>query len=155
MAEFNASFNSSCTLVWGSGRKTFRLDLGAIEELQTKTDCGPAELFLRLRTGAWRVNEPREIIRLGLIGGGMSPIDAFREVERYCFAARPLNEALPVAELILAAALAGVADDPPGKPEAAGEETGASPAATGSGASRTSTLPESASSASAPTPSDA
>jgi hypothetical protein len=59
-------------------------------------------------------------------------------VKRYSFPERPMLESLPVAKLILGAALSGVGDDPPGKSEAA-ETTGASPAATESGAFPTST----------------
>ena len=133
--------NGQITCVWGSGPQAFRLTLAGIEELQDKCDCGPFELFTRLNTGTWRVHDAREIIRLGLIGAGMDPIRAFNEVKRYSFPERPLLESLPAARLILGAALSGVEDDQPGKPEAA-EAASASPAATENGAFPISTASE-------------
>jgi hypothetical protein len=130
--------NGLVNCAWGSGEQAFRLTLAGIEELQDTCDCGPFELFTRLQMGTWRVGDAPAIIRLGLIGAGMDPIRAHNEVKRYSFPERPMLESLPVAKLILGAALSGVGDDPPGKSEAA-ETTGASPAATESGAFPTST----------------
>jgi hypothetical protein len=133
--------NGQITCVWGSGPQTFRLTLAGIEELQEKCGCGPFELFTRLNAGGWFAADAPEIIRLGLIGAGMDPIRAYNEVRRYSFPERPLLESLPAARLILGAALSGVEDDQPGKPEAA-EAASASPVAAENGASPTSTASE-------------
>lgn len=68
--------------------------------------------------GKANARDIRETIRLGLIGGGagdvageavkVSPLDAARIVEAYCYPARPLSEALGVAWAILRAAIEGV-----------------------------------------------
>lgn len=55
---------------FGDGVYAFALDFGQIEELQEKTDCGPFELYKRLLSGAWRIKDVTETIRLGLLGGG-------------------------------------------------------------------------------------
>lgn len=60
--------------------------------------------------GGGRANakDIRETIRLGLIGGGISPIDAKQLVDDYCFPVRPMTESLGVAWAILRAAIEGV-----------------------------------------------
>jgi len=108
------SGSGAVDIVWADGEHRFRLPIGLLRELQDKTDAGPAQVFERLRLGTWRVDEIRETIRLGLIGGGMAPLDALTLVVRYVDA-RPLLESVNVAFAILAAALIGVPDDQPGK----------------------------------------
>ena len=56
---------------FGDGEKTFALPFPLIEELQRKTGIGA--LFHRVRTLAFDAADLSEIIRLGLIGGGMKP----------------------------------------------------------------------------------
>lgn len=60
--------------------------------------------------GGGRANakDIREAIRLGLIGGGLTPIDAKQLVDDYCFPVRPIAEGLGVAWAILRAAIEGV-----------------------------------------------
>lgn len=104
------------TLAWGDGEHDFLLPIGQLRELQDKTDAGPQEVFTRLSTGRWRVDDVREPIRLGLIGGGMKPSDAMVLTKRYVDD-RPLLENLKVAQAILMISLVG--DEPDeGKVEA-------------------------------------
>lgn len=114
------SADGSIDLDWADGHHRFRLALGQLRELQEKingprvalgaTPIGPFTLLqLAVARDLWP-QEVREIVRLGLIGGGMKPIDALALVIRYVDE-RPLLESLPPAALILRAALVGVPDD--------------------------------------------
>ena len=89
---------------------------------------------LTLSSDAWP-NDVREILRLGLIGGGMKPFEALAMVKRYV-EERPLLESMLVAAAVMQAALAGVPDDPVGKPQAetAPQTVSSSPQSTASAA---------------------
>jgi hypothetical protein len=89
----------------------------------------------RLETGAWYFNDVRETIRLGLIGGGMTPQKAMAAVNRHVVP--PFATNVLVAYCVVQAAIFGVPkddpvggapgdeDDPPKKAEPAGaKETG-------------------------------
>lgn len=98
---------------YGDGEHTFRLAIGQLRELQDKTGVGPATLLDRITTRSWRVDDIRETIRLGLIGGGMDPLDALGVVRRYVDE-RPIAESVDPAFRVLMAALVGPEDDKPG-----------------------------------------
>ncbi|MEO4000312.1 gene transfer agent family protein [Mesorhizobium sp. CAU 1732] len=66
--------------------------------------------------GDWRVDDVREPIRLGLIGGGITPTDAWVAVSRYVDT-RPLTEHISLAAAILLKALSEDKDDAVGKTE--------------------------------------
>lgn len=103
------------TTFWADGEHTFRLAIRQMRELQEKTGVGPYKVLERLRDHDWRVDEIREVIRLGLIGGGMSPADAYRLVVRYVDEYEtPLLEHIPVAMNVLMAPMLGT-PEPPGK----------------------------------------
>ena len=69
-----------------------------------------ADEFIPVFMGGGKANAKDiiETVRLGLIGGGMSPIDAKQLVNDYCFPVRPMTECLGVAWVILRAAIEGV-----------------------------------------------
>ncbi|GGA63879.1 gene transfer agent family protein [Pelagibacterium lentulum] len=76
--------------------------------------------LLRRMGGDWRVDDLRETIRLGLIGGGATPTDAdvlmlryFDQTDRY-----PLHGQVPLAAKIIIHAIAADPDDPVGKSQA-------------------------------------
>lgn len=73
--------------------------------------------LLRGIGGDWRFDDIRETIRLGLIGGGMTPTDAFVTVARYVDQTdkHPPVDNIGIAAGILFHALAGPQDDPVGK----------------------------------------
>ncbi|MCA2372202.1 gene transfer agent family protein [Agrobacterium genomosp. 3 str. CIP 111-78] len=73
--------------------------------------------------GDWRVEDVRETIRLGLIGAGMTPTDAFIAVSRYVDQTEkyPLIDNVGIAAGILHHALTAPAGENPGKAKA--EET--------------------------------
>lgn len=109
---------------WADGTYKFRLGLGEIRQLQEKTGLGPLALFHRIQTDQWLVDDLRETLRLGLIGGGMRDLKALALV-RDNFDNRPKIDAKEPALRILGAFLIGVPDDPVGKTQAAEETAGA------------------------------
>lgn len=126
------SRNGDITLRWGDGEHLFRLGIGELRELQEKVSrprvavggdaIGPAYLALLLNSGRWMVDDVRETLRIGLIGGGMKPAEASACVARYVDG-RPLEESVIPAYLVLTAALVGAPDEPVGKPDPAEAET--------------------------------
>lgn len=112
------SRSAKISFAWADGDYTFRLAIAQLEELQEKTDCGPLFLLNRINSAEWRVQDLRETIRLGLIGGGMAPTDALKLVKRYVDD-RPLIESIKPASAILTAAIIGARDgEKPGKAKA-------------------------------------
>lgn len=118
------SRDGSVSFVWGDGEHRFRLAIGEWRELQEKTGVGPAELLQRVNTGRWRVDDIRETLRIGLIGGGMKPVEATSLVTRYVDVF-PLMDNVPPAQAILISALIGPVDEPVGKKERRRPRTGA------------------------------
>lgn len=118
------------TFFWGDAEHTFRLPYKQLRELQDKTGCGPEELFNRIQTGKWRVDDLREILRLGLIGGGMEPTAAGKLIVNY-FDDRPLMENKPSAYAVILAVLVQPEGDKLGKARRRGSSkqtaTGVSP----------------------------
>lgn len=109
------SRDARLTLDFGDGSYEFRLGYRQLMELQEKTDAGPDWLLYRLtapnaENRGWRVEDVSHIIRLGLIGGGMAPVDALKLVRKYV-EERPLMESLPPAQIILSAALVGAPEE--------------------------------------------
>jgi hypothetical protein len=105
---------------WADGEHTFRLAIGQLRELQETINkprakigaplIGPASLYnLIVSRDAW-THEVREVMRLGLIGGGMKPIEAVDLVRRYV-EERPLAESSVHAALVLGAALFGTPEE--------------------------------------------
>ena len=104
------SRTAEITLPFGSEERRFRLGLGEWRAVQEKTGVGPGVLAQRLapivdalqrkvpfseilRTGAmgaWNVDDVREPLLQGLIGGGMNPTEAGILV-RQAFDPRPLD----------------------------------------------------------------
>ncbi len=107
-------------LDWADGTYAFRLAWGQLVELQEKCDAGPYVVLNRLYSGQWRMEDIAHTIRLGLIGGGLSPVDALRLARTYVEARPPLENVL-VAQVALAAGLQGAPDETVG--EAEGEAT--------------------------------
>ena len=70
------------TLVWKGGEHPFWLRIGELRALQQHCDAGPFWVYGRLISGQWRVEDVRETLRLGLIGGGMSEKDAGKLVDQ-------------------------------------------------------------------------
>ena len=114
--------NAAVDLDFGGGRYRFRLAFGELEELQEATGVGPYLCLRRLLAGEWQVQDVRDTLRLGLIGGGLTPNEALKLTRRYV-EERPdwlLNATLAIS--VLSAALAGA-------PEEASSKKGGAPRA--------------------------
>lgn len=68
---------------FGDAEHVFSLPGSLIPELEKKTGVGIGSLSKRILSGDFRYGELVEIVRLGLIGGGMSPQDAAELVTSY------------------------------------------------------------------------
>lgn len=108
------SGDGSINLAWGDGEYRFRLGIGELRELQTTCDAGPFQVYQRLAAGTWRIDDVREPIRLGLIGGGMDATRALGKIGRYLVPAQFLPNVV-AAQRIMLAALFGDPDDILGK----------------------------------------
>jgi len=111
-------------LDWADGTYSFRLAWAQLIELQEKCDAGPYVVLNRLHSGQWRVEDISNVIRLGLIGGGMAPVEALKKVRTYVEARPPLENVL-YAQAIIAAGLQGAPEEKLG--EANGEATESNP----------------------------
>lgn len=108
------------TFDWADGTHTFRLAWGQLAELQEKCDAGPYVVLQRLHSGAWRVEDITNVIRLGLIGGGMEASPALKLARHYVEERPPMENLIP-AQVILSAALMGAPDEPAGEDDAASQ----------------------------------
>lgn len=110
------NYKGEVTAPWGDGEHLFKLSVAGLLELEEKTKSPFAVVFSRVSGGGYGVADISETIRLGLIGGGKTPIEAKTLVDRYLL---PLSESAPVARLILLGVMFGFEASPPGKAEAA------------------------------------
>lgn len=120
-------------LNWPGGAHDFALPLSRLRALQESLRAGPAEILRRLADGTWRVDDPVEVLRQGLIGAGMPQSEAGPLVARLAETHGLLDFVMP-ARLVLTAALV----TPDGEPAAPGELPGVAPPPSG-GASPSST----------------
>lgn len=91
-------------------RRLFRLSIAAIRRLQEACDAGPNLILNRLIDGSWRLDDLRESILQGLIGGGMAQREAQGLVEAW-FDPEPKQQFVSVGQGVLLAALTGVEDE--------------------------------------------
>lgn len=91
---------------FGDGFQTFCLTDEMIAELERIEGAGIGALYLRIASAQFNVAEMTEILRLGLIGGGMQPEQAKALVETYA-RNRPLGELFPLALDVLDARWSG------------------------------------------------
>ncbi|HEY1878429.1 MAG TPA: gene transfer agent family protein [Caulobacteraceae bacterium] len=148
------------TRLWGDQERSFRLGIGEWRKIQETCNAGPAEIASRLSMwaamqarmpkasfldllaagglGAWRVDDIREPIYRGLIGGGMAPTAAGR-LMLDLHDSRPLTENIALALEIVLASLVGPEDEPVGEPLGEDEARNGSPSPVESYASPTTT----------------
>ena len=110
-------------IVWPGGEHAFCLALAQCEGLQKATDCGPDHLLAKFETRLWTPAEAFEVLRWGLIGGGMQPLEAQQLVRGAFDRAAGYAEFKTAALRVLLTALYGPPDDPAGKPLPAGNPT--------------------------------
>lgn len=98
------------TMAFGGEERLFRLPIGRLRALQEKTDSGPMELIQRLVAGNWRIDDVREPILQGLIGGGMDSRSATQLLLDH-FDDLPVLPFVAVAQAIVAASVIGVEEE--------------------------------------------
>lgn len=108
------SRDSLITRDFADGTYDFRLAWGQLRMLQEECDTGPYLILDKLVSGRWLVDDISRVIRLGLIGGGMTPANALQKVRSYV-EDRPPLESLGLAQDILGAGVAGVEEEDIGK----------------------------------------
>lgn len=129
--------NAVVDLDFGDGSYRFRLGMGELEELQEATGVGPYNCLRRLLAGDWHVQDVRDTLRLGLIGGGLSANEALKKTRRYVDERPDWIRNATLAIAVLSAALAGApeeqsskkGDAPTAEAEGASSPTDASPSA--------------------------
>lgn len=120
------SRSAEIVLSFAGEDRTFRLAIGRLRALQEKCDCGPMELLSRFSAGTWRLDDLRETILQGLIGGGMSAAEAAKLVKTD-FDDLPLQQFVNTAQAVVMAALIGAGDEDLGEPGGEVEVTSPSP----------------------------
>lgn len=148
-------------IAWGGELRRFKLTVGGLRAVQAKADAGPEEIAARLLpavtalnaklgfldaamrglVGRYRLDDVREPILQGLIGGGLDHLSASALVVQYVddIDQHPLRANVPVAFAIIMAAVGGVPDEPTG--ERKGEATTGPASPEVSSGSATSTEP--------------
>jgi hypothetical protein len=99
----------SARAFFGDRDQTFTLTDPLLSELERITGLGVGAIYYQFTSFAVPTETLREIIRLGLIGGGTAPHDAKRLVETYA-SNRPITELFPLAFAVLDARWTGTAD---------------------------------------------
>jgi hypothetical protein len=104
-----SSRHAAIELDFGDGTYTFRLAIDGIEEIEEKRDTSLYTIAARLspELRSPRLKDISETLRIGLIGGGMKPVDALALVRRYVDE-RPVDENRDVAYAVVMAGLARV-----------------------------------------------
>ena len=83
---------------------------------QANPKAGLLQILTAGGGGSWRVDDVREVLYRGLIGGGLDPTAAGR-LMRDLHDERPLMENLPLALEVVLASLVGVEDEAVGEPQ--------------------------------------
>ncbi|MEN2980861.1 gene transfer agent family protein [Tistrella bauzanensis] len=98
-------------LLWGDGRHPWRLGIAQLAEIEAVLDIGVYALQRRIGAHDWRIADLRQVARLALIGGGMTPDRALRMVETYIEPDRwPLLDTAAHCNAVLLLALVGPTD---------------------------------------------
>jgi hypothetical protein len=129
------SGDGSISLVWGDGENKFRFGIGQWRELQEKINArrlaiglqpiGPMTLLTSLRANDAWPDDLRDILRIGLVGGGLPIKEAHNKLVTYFDNTPPYAHNI-AAFAVLSAALIGVPDDPVDdvkKKEESGDDT--------------------------------
>lgn len=125
------------TLRFADEDRVFRLPIGRWRAIQERCDAGPMELLRRYGDGTWRVDDLREVLLQGLIGGGEPQATASKLMEQF-FDGLALAQFVVMAQAIVMASVIGAPDEDEAGELAAGEAT-ASPSREESSASPAST----------------
>lgn len=94
------------TIAWGGGEDAFWLAIKDMMVLEQELDMGLMQMLRALETDGWRAQLVREIVRVGLIGGGMAPAVALQKVKDWVDD-RPLAPNVLLAHAIVGRAIFG------------------------------------------------
>jgi hypothetical protein len=98
-------------------RRSFNLSpIACLRRLQDACDAGPQYVLNRLFDGSWRMDDLRETIVQGLVGGGEDQRAAQALVEKW-LDPEPKQQFLPIAQAVLMAWLTGAEDEDLGETE--------------------------------------
>lgn len=111
--------DGSVSIVWGGDERTFRLAIDQCLALEEKRGCGLRELWMRLGSDGWYVEDIRESIRLGLLGAGVEPKEARRLVDLHCSDGHLFKSVLAAFTIVSAAIAAPEGEQQVGKEGAA------------------------------------
>lgn len=125
---------------WGDADFTFRLGIGEQRKIQERCDAGISEIAARLSTlalalaqedakpmrhlialgygGSFRVDDVREVVLRGLVGGGMTENDAAKVVRERIDEQMDFKGGVSIAYAACMAALCGPEDEPLGERKA-------------------------------------
>jgi len=116
------SADGSIELAWAGEDRRFRIGIGEFRSLQESVNArrvlisaplvGPAALLQMLRTNDAWPDDVRDVLKAGLVGGGVTLTEATKLLIRQ-FDGKPVLEHTKTAFLILLAGLVGVPDDEP------------------------------------------
>lgn len=99
---------------WAGKDRLFRLEFGRVLDLEEATGDPIGKIFMRVASGGYKSSDIYHTIRLALIGGGTSIIDAKRLMVAH-FDTRPYAENASVAGEILASLMVGIEESEGGK----------------------------------------
>lgn len=108
-------------LNWVGGEHEFALTLGELRALQQVCDAGPEQILNRILDSKWLVDDLYNVVRLGLIGGGMESTVAAKLATEMFDQNGLVSFKLPT-QAILISALVGPEDDQVGEREGEGKE---------------------------------
>jgi hypothetical protein len=118
------SADGSIEIVWAGEERRFRIGIGEYRGLQESINArrvlinaepiGPSALLHLLRTNNAWPDDVRDVLKAGLIGGGLTFQEANKLLVRH-FDGKPLIEHVKTAFPVLLASLVGVPDDEPSK----------------------------------------
>lgn len=106
------------TAFFGDGEHEFALPIEQILELERITGAGFGAIYARCMAGQFQLRDLTETIRLGLIGGGLSPKQASGLVDAYA-KPTPILELFELAADILEARWSGAPESEAPNAEAA------------------------------------
>lgn len=69
-------------VIWAAGEHTFRFAIGELRALEKSCDSGVAVVLTRLMGSQFRVDDIVEVLRIGLMGGGMNERAAMQTIEK-------------------------------------------------------------------------
>ena len=116
-------------LEFADGDYLFKLPLKRLAELEDKCGAGIGAIYKRLALHEYSNTDIREIVRLGLIGGGLTGLEAAKLIERYVDDVMPRDALYDLAKAVFAACMHGYSPPedqkkPAGKRKAAKETPG-------------------------------